>query len=276
MKTKNLFYIILLVPLIFFSQGCNFFEAFEDTMNEKTAGDLISEGNHKLGEGKFAEALERFERAAEKESSDEANRGKASAQAALAGFTLLEAMDLLQHGHTPSNSAQGFFETAKQLKSRETLEQALMTMDIIKNKNQGDFAFLGIARTVIITKLILDKYDTNKNGKLDYPDQIRFDMPDKSFPEWTILYSAFSSSSGQLSIDRAYSEIAIGFKGPGLLYTAMAPFSGTTAQGSYTELNQRLLKACSDLADKIKFAESQAALSEEAFIDAIIVMDGNS
>ena len=89
------------------------FEAIDSSVNTTTSTDLISEGNDRLAEADYSAALNRFERALEKENSDMARRGRASAYAGLAGFNMLLVLNTLQNDVAAPNSSASIFAPRK-------------------------------------------------------------------------------------------------------------------------------------------------------------------
>ena len=84
----------MLLTFTLFISGCNMFEAIDSSVNTTSAGDLISEGYDRLAEADYATALNRFDRALEKENSDKARRGRASAYAGLSGFNMFTILNV--------------------------------------------------------------------------------------------------------------------------------------------------------------------------------------
>ncbi len=266
---------LLLLGLTAFVSGCNLFEAVDESVNTTTATSLVSEGNDKLAEADYATALDRFERALEKENSDDAHRGRASAYAGLAGFDMFSALNTLQNGVSAPNSSAAIFDTARKITSLENLNNALSDMSVLNNPTNEDLLFRSIVAPIAAARTILEKYDTNLNKKLDEPDQINFTTNDNKTMAWNAIYQSLSSTNTNLSLEKAYVELTYAFDGRGTTWATMSPFNSVTKSGTYTQANYNTIEAVGNFAQLAKVAnEKFSSNAEAAFKIAIMALDG--
>ena len=191
---------ILTITICIFINGCNLLDAVDSSINNATASDLISEGNDKLSECDYSTALNRFERALEKDNSDDAIRGRAAAYAGLAGFNMISALNSIQNNLVAPNTSATIFQATKSITSFSNLKLAIQDMASLNSPTKEDLLFKSLITVIASTKFILEKYDTNLNSKLDNPDQINFTTNDSKTQKWEDLYSDLSSTSSIYSI----------------------------------------------------------------------------
>lgn len=266
---------LLLLGLAVFANGCNLFEAVDESVNTTTASNLVSEGNDKLAQADYATALDRFERALEKENSDDARRGRASAYAGLAGFDMFSALNTLQNGVSAPNSSAAIFDAARNITSLENLNNALNDMAILNSPTKEDLLFRSIVAPIAAAKTILEKYDTNLNKKLDTPDQVNFTTNEKNTMAWDAIYLNLSSTNTNLSLEKSYLELTQAFDGRGTTWATMSPFNSITKSGTYTQANYNTIEAVGNFAQLVKVAnEKYTNNSVTAFKTAILALDG--
>lgn len=270
---KNTSIIILLILTLFVS-GCNMFEAIDSSVNNATSQDLISEGNDRLSEKDYATALNRFERALEKDSSDDARRGRASAYAGLSGFNMLNVLNSFQNDLAAPNTSAAVFQTTKKITSLENLNKAIDDMFYLNNPTNEDILFRALMVSVSAAKTLIEKYDTNLNSKLDSPDQINYSTNDIKTQTWESIYSNFSSNSSIYSVENAYIELTKSLDGRGNSYTTMSPFYSVTKSGKYTLANYNIIVAVGDFGQKIKSANLKYNNSLNEFKTSILELDG--
>ena len=254
--------------------GCNLFEAVDNSVNTTTGNDLIQDGNARLAEADYATALNRFERALQKESSDRARRGRASAYAGLAGFNMFSILNSLQNSIEAPNSSAVVFNAAKNIVSLENLNKAIDDMSVLYEPTNDDLLFRALMASVSAAKTIILKYDTNINSKLDTPDQINFTTNDNKTQSWEALYINLSSSSSPYSLERAYIELTKAFDGRGSSWETMSPFNSVTKSGTYTQANYNTIVAVGDFGLRIKDINLKFNNSVSEFKTAILALDG--
>ena len=272
-QNKKLSAAILLTVTLLVS-GCNMFEAIDSSVNTTSAGDLISEGNGRLADADYATALNRFDRALEKCSSDEAKRGRASAYAGLAGFDMFSVLNSIQNDLAAPNSSAVFFQAAKKIVDLDNMNKAVEDMASLSDPTKDDLLFRSLLASVTAAKTIIVKYDTNMNSKLDNPDQINYTTNDKKTKSWEELYSHLGSSASPYSLERAYIELADAFNGRGTTWKTISPFASVTKTGTYTQANFNTLEAVFDFGRRIKEANIKYGNSVSEFKTAILDLDG--
>ena len=265
---------VLLLALAIMVNGCNMFEAIDSSVNTTSASDLISEGNGRLAEADYATALNRFDRALEKCSSDEARRGRASAYAGLAGFNMFSILNSVQNDLAAPNSSAVFFQAAKKITDLENMNKAIEDMALLSAPTKDDLLFRSLLASVTAAKTIIVKYDTNMNSKLDNPDQINFTTNDKKTKSWEELYSHLGSGASPYSLERAYIELAEAFNGRGTSWRTISPFASITKTGTYTQANFNTIEAVGDFGRRIKAAGIKYGNSVSEFKTAILELDG--
>jgi hypothetical protein len=265
---------ILVLILSLFINGCNLFEAVDNSVNTTTGNDLILDGNERLAEADYATALNRFERALQKENSDKARRGRASAYAGLAGFNMFSILNSLQNSIEAPNSSAVVFNAAKNIVSLENLNKAIDDMSVLYEPTNDDLLFRALTASVSAAKTIILKYDTNLNSKLDTPDQINFTTNDNKTQSWEALYINLSSSSSPYSLERAYIELTKAFNGRGSSWETMSPFNSVTKSGTYTQANYNTIVAVGDFGLRIKDINLKFNNSVSEFKTAILALDG--
>lgn len=273
-KSKRVSALLLLVFAAFLN-GCNVFEAVDESINTKKASDLVSEGMDKLAEADYSTALDRFERALEKENTDDGYRGRASAYAGLAGFDMFSALSTLQNGVSAPNSSSAIFDAARKISNLEYLKKSLDDMNVLQSPTKDDLVFRGIVCPIVVAKTVMEKYDTNLNKKLDNPDQINFSTNDKKTVSWAGLYGDVSSTNAVYSLEKAYVELTQAFDGRGQNWVTMSPFNSVTKTGSYTQANFNTIEAVGNFANLMKAAnEKYVNNSVNGFKIAVLALDG--
>jgi hypothetical protein len=265
---------VMLLALAIMVNGCNMFEAIDNSVNTTSAGDLISEGYGRLAEADYATALNRFDRALEKSSSDDARRGRASSYAGLAGFNMFSILNSLQNDLAAPNSSAVFFQAAKKITDLDNMNKAVEDMASLSAPTKDDLLFRSLLASVTAAKTIIVKYDTNMNSKLDNPDQINFTTNDKKTKSWEELYSHLGSGYSPYSLEKAYIELADAFDGRGTSWKTISPFASVTKSGTYTQANFNTIEALGDFGRRIKAANIKYGNSVSEFKAAILELDG--
>lgn len=267
-------YVILVLAISLFINGCNMFEPLDNGVNTTTSSDLINEGNARLSEADYSAALNRFERALQKENSDSARRGRASAYAGLAGFNMFSILNSLQNDVEAPNSSAVLFKASKQIVSLENLNKAIDDMSFLNDPTNDDLLFRALMASLSAAKTITLKYDTNLNSKLDYPDQVNYTTNDNKTQSWEALYVTLSTTSSPYSLERAYIELTKALSGRGNTWETMSPFNSVTKSGTYTQANYNTIVAVGDFGLKVKDINLKFNNSVSEFKTAILALDG--
>lgn len=269
-KKLNVLFLLAAAALV---SGCNMFEAINDSVSTKTDSAFISEGNDKLAEGKYTEALDLFERAIQKNDSEEARRGRAAANAGLSGFNMFSCLQSLQNEIIAPNSSAAVFRASLAIKDVDKLNAAIEDMWRISSPGKDDLMLRGLMASLSAAKTILVKYDTNLNSKLDAPDQISFTCNDNKTMTWSQLYSRISNS-GPFSLEQAYIDLTKAFDGRGSEWVTLSPFNSVRYAGTYTLANKNTISAIGEFGELIKVAGIKFNASEYEFREAIKALDG--
>ncbi len=267
----------VLAVLSLFLSGCNAFEAFDGELDERNSQALIDEGNLKLAAADYTHALDLFERAmVNGDSGDGAYRGRASAKAGLAGFNMFTVLDRLQNGTSPTDSSAIIFPAAKLIKNLDLLDEAIDDMSRLTSPGNDDLLFRSLMSTLSAAKILLAKYDTNLNQKLDTPDQIDFDTNDGKTLTWPQLYTRLSSPGSAWSLEKAFLEMTEAFDGRGTDWVLISPVNGVSRSGTYTPANRSTILAVGNLATSLKTANAWFDKSESEFKTMLLNLDGAS
>ena len=255
--------------------GCNSFEAVNQSLNETDRTTLVNEGNIALDEGRFAGALELFERAATKGgANDECLRGRASALAGLGGFDLFTVLDIMQNSTIPGDSPGTIFAAAKVVKDREKIDEAVSDLWQLSNLNAGDRLLKSLLVSLSAAGEILEKYDTNFNGRLDKYDEIDFDTRDEKTRTWSEIYNELISLNAQRSLELAFENMARALDGRGESWVLISPVQGNRYSGLFSRANRNSVLALVNFVDNLETADVYFENSKTRFKDTIMALDG--
>ncbi|MGM0598201.1 MAG: hypothetical protein ACQETH_00170 [Candidatus Rifleibacteriota bacterium] len=255
--------------------GCNSFEAVNQSLNETDRTTLVSEGNIALDEGRFAGALELFERAMTKGGANDATRrGRASALAGLGGFNLFSVLDIMQNGTIPGDSPGTIFAASSIIQDRKKLDEAVSELWQLKNVTANDRLLKSLLVSISCAREIVEKYDTNFNGYLDKYDEIDFDTRDEKTRTWTEIYNELTSLSAQRSLELAFEDMARALDGRGESWVLISPVQGNRYSGIYSRANRNSILALVNFVDSLEIADVYFENSKTRFKDSIMALDG--
>ena len=265
--------LLLLLSSSFILAGCNTFEPFDTGLTNKNHEDKIHEANLALDSGKFAEALELFELVSnEGTNSDEVIRGKANSKAGLAGFSLLQAMNLIQNSTGPADNSSAVFRASQIITDTEKAIEATKEMKTLASPTKQDKLGRSFLVALLATQKLLQKYDTNLNKRLDSNDKISFTTNDNKTDKWSALYSNLSAES--LSLEQSFLDMAQAFDNRGEQWTLVSPINGILYKGNFTPANRSAILAVGDMAEKLQLIDAYFDKSESLFKQTIISLDG--
>ncbi|MBI3038967.1 hypothetical protein HYY75_07960 [bacterium] len=265
----------VLFSLLF--SGCNLFDAVDTTLAARTVDQRVDEGRLALNSGDFPLAKEIFDSLAkEGEGGIETIRGQGEAIAGLGGFSLLSVLDALQNGSGPYDKSPVTFKTAKQTSNRPYLETAVKLLMQNPMPVQSDLIARALMRLVSAVRVLLDKYDTNRNGRLESNDEIDFDTNDKNTPSWVDLYKDLVTgpSSTDSTLEQTFLDLVNGFDGQGATWTFITPVEGRLLTGQYTPSNRATILAVGDLVNRLQAANPVFEVNLSSFSVAIMNLDG--
>lgn len=255
--------------------GCNSFEAFNQSLNDIDQATLVSRGNIALDEGRYADALELFVRATEKGNpTDATNRGLASAKAGLSGFNHFLTLRTMQNALIPPDSPATVFAAAALLKDNSLLRQSIDHLFSISAPTVQDRLLRGLLAAIYQARLLLEKYDTNFNGRLDKNDEIDFDTRDAKTAKWPELFAAATNNTSFYSLELAFYDLAQAFDGRGEPWVFISPVAGTKYEGNFTPANRATVLAIANFADALEAAQAYFDKSESLFKQTLISLDG--
>lgn len=275
-KLRTITLLALALLLTVFSSGCNSFEAFNQSIAGTDQATLASRGNIALDEGRYADALELFERAAaEGNANDEIWRGKANARAGLAGFNLFKTFQVMQNGLLPGDSEGTIFLAANYLGESNMVKMAISDLWQISGPTMQDKLLRALLTAIYQAKLLVEKYDTNLNGKLDKNDQIDFDTRDDKTPLWSAVYADAVSAGGYYSLEMAFLDSCQALDGRGENWVLISPILGSKYEGLFTQANRGTILAIANFADKLEAAQVYFNNSESLFKQTLTALDGS-
>lgn len=267
--------ITALLTLSLMFSGCNSFEAFNQSLSGTDQSSLVSEGKIALDEGRFSDALDFFNRAFAKGSADdECYRGRASAFAGLSGFNMFKTLQVMQNGLIPPDSSAAIFMAARYIQNDSYLEKAIDDLWSISQTSLQDRLLRSLLVSLHVCRKLVEKYDTNFNGKLDANDQIDFDTRDDKTDNWSTLYNRATSVTDPLSLELAFLDMAMAFDGRGESWILVSPIQGQRFEGTFTAANRGSALALSNLADNLETAQVYFDNSESLFKQTLIALDG--
>lgn len=266
--------ILLFLPGVI---GCNLYDGIDSALTARTDEDLLAEGNLALASGDYAAAAERFDALLGRgNAGDPVLRGKGETLAGQGGFAVLRSLDALQNGIGPYDRGPVCFRTAWLARDRQLVSQGLSWMSRLARPERPDRIARGLMKVGIATRLLLDKYDTNNNRRLDAYDEIDFDTNDGKTPPWPTLYRdlVIGPAADGETLEQAFADLALGFDGRGEPWTLISPVLGQTFTGTYTDSNRATIRAVGDLIERLQAANPYFEVNLASFAAAIRALDG--
>ena len=255
--------------------GCNTFEAFNQSLAGTDQATLISRGNIALDEGRYYDALELFERSTEKGgSNDETLRGLASSRAGIAGFNMFKTLQTMQNGVIPGDSSATVFQAAALISDNELISKAIDGLWQLSAATPQDRLLRALLVATYNAKLLVNKYDTNLNGRLDNNDQIDFDTRDDKTALWSSIYSNAISSTAHHSLELAFADMVKACEGRGENWILISPVQGQRFEGLFSSANRATILAIGNFADSLETAQVYFDNSETLFKKTLTALDG--
>ncbi|HNW33901.1 MAG TPA: hypothetical protein PKM25_03145, partial [Candidatus Ozemobacteraceae bacterium] len=186
--------------------GCNLFDGMDTALKARTDDELVDEAYLSLGSGDYAGARDTFQKLLGRgNSTGQVKQGMAESEAGLAGFRVLSVLDIMQNGVGPYDRGALWFKCATMISDIDRLEKAASLMQQVPSPSRTDRLTRGLLPPMIAARRIIEKYDTNKNGRLDPYDRIEFTTNDAKTATWPELYNAFISgaSNSGTSLEQA-------------------------------------------------------------------------
>lgn len=274
LRTMTVFSLALALALL--AAGCNSFTAFNQGVAGTDQATLISRGNIAVDEGRFADALELFERAAEKgNANSEIWRGKASSRAGLSGFNMFKTLQVMQNGVIPGDSPATVFLAAACISDKDMIKEAIEDLWQVSAPTPQDRLLRGLLIAIYQAKILVNKYDTNLNGKLDKNDQIDFDTRDDKTELWSAIYNSAAANSGYYSLELAFADLCQALEGRGDNWVLISPIQGQRYEGNYTAANRSTILALANFADQLEVAQVYFDNSESLFKQTLTNLDGS-
>jgi hypothetical protein len=265
----------VLITLSLFLTGCNAFEAFDRNINQSDFSARLGEARLELASANFANALDLFNRLIEEHTpNDEVWRGRASAQAGLAGFNMFTVLERLQNDVIVPDTAAVFFVTSRIITDNSLLDKAIEDMHKVKAPTADDKLFRSLMACIFACRSLQEKYDTSLNRKFDTPDQIDFDTRDDKTPQWPELFTRLTSASSPYSLEKAFIELSHSLDGRGTSWITISPVQGISHTGLYTPANRSTILAAGNFADAIEEINNWFGNSEARFKELILALDG--
>ena len=257
--------------------GCNLFDGMDTALKARTDDELVDEAYLSLGSGDYAGARDTFQKLLGRgNSTGQVKQGMAESEAGLAGFRVLSVLDIMQNGVGPYDRGALWFKCATMISDIDRLEKAASLMQQVPSPSRTDRLTRGLLPPMIAARRIIEKYDTNKNGRLDPYDRIEFTTNDAKTATWPELYNAFISgaSNSGTSLEQAFTDLAFGFDGRGEAWTFLTPISGIRLTGSYSESNRATISAAGDFADRLEAVNPFYGINAASFAALITELDG--
>lgn len=264
-----------LIAISLFISGCNAFEAFDRSQSKGDFAARLGEAKLELASANYANALDRFDRIIDENgSNDETWRGRAAAQAGLAGFNMFSVLDRLQNDVLVPDTAAVFFSASKLIKDTVLLNKAIDDMNRLVVPTNEDMLFRSLMSCLSACKALLSKYDTNLSGRLDTPDQITFTSRDDKTSKWPVLFTQLTVTSSAYSLEKAFIELSHAFDGRGTAWVMISPIQGISHTGQYTPANRSTILAAANFAEALKEINAWFDNSEDQFKTKLMLMDG--
>lgn len=277
-KTGRMFFAVVSLCSLLLTGGCNFLEGFDKGMIGRDASDLASEGELALERGDYVRALELFEGLVEDGDNTRKTRlGYAEALAGSAGFNLLSVLNALQNTTGPYDIADVLFRTVGMITDRARLEKAWSQLRLIADLDRPDYIFRGLIPILLAVDRTIEKYDANKNRRIDKNDRVGFYTNDQITENWPIFYSRLAGSPGAPGIlEHSFLDLTKGFDGRGDQWTFISPVSDKSHSGSFSTANRQTILAVSDLVERLKKVDEQYERDLAAFSLHVRNLDGEN
>lgn len=163
---------------------------------------------------------------------------------------------------------------AKYVTDNSSVEKAITDLGRLSQPSEQDKLLKSLLVSIYTSKLIVEKYDTNFNGKLDKNDQIGFQTRDDKTAMWNSIFSQATSLTSIKSMELAFQNMATAFTGRGEKWVIISPVQGLRFEGVFTPANRNSILAISSLTDSLEAANVYFNNSETLFKQTIIALDG--
>lgn len=269
----------LLLPLMLILSvilsGCNAFEPLDRTAGSSDFAARLGEAKLELAAANYSNALDLFDRIAQENgTNDEVLRGRAAALAGLAGFNMFSVLNRLQNSVIVPDSPEVIFYASRLITDSTKLGQAIDDMHKISLPTLEDKLFRSLMASLASCRKIIEKYDTNLNGKLDAPDQISFSTNDSKTDSWSAMFADITSVSSSRSLEKAFIELTKAFDQRGSAWIMISPVQEISYTGTYTPANRDTINAIGKLADALEEINNWFDKSEATFKSLLISLDG--
>ncbi|HNV68112.1 MAG TPA: hypothetical protein PKO06_00340 [Candidatus Ozemobacteraceae bacterium] len=257
--------------------GCNVFDTIDTSLVTRPIEDRIAEGKLALASGEFSRAMEIFNALySEGERSSEVCIGRGEAMAGAAGFNLLTALDILQNGTGPYDHAPVIFGLARMIADRDLLAQGIKALRDAPSVPRADRLARGLWALAWSARLLLDKFDTNHNGRFDHADQIDYTVNDARVSAWPQMYQNLVSGPAPAAqtLEQTYVDLFEGFNGRGTTWTFLTPVADTSLSGTFSESNRNTILAVGDLVERLDLVNLYYETNEASFTTAVRNLDG--
>lgn len=268
--------LLLSVASIFFS-GCNAFEPIDTSISPRSPQDKLAQAELALEQGDFNLSGELFAALVEAGETDVRVRsGYAESLAGQAGFAVLPFLDAWQNGLGPYDQSGTLFAGISRITDRDKLKQAWRLLATTALPTRADSITRGMIGVVTAVTMLLDKYDTNLNHRLDQADAIDFSTNDTRVASWSTLYRDLISgpSTHGATLESAFLDLAEGFNGNGEDWTFISPVNQVRIAGTYLPCHRRTILAVGDLIERLQTANRYFAQDLAAFSTALRRLDG--
>ncbi|MFZ2955745.1 MAG: hypothetical protein WA705_02465 [Candidatus Ozemobacteraceae bacterium] len=261
-----------------FLTGCNMFQGADTSFQNRSDDERLQQAQLALERADYSLALELFGGLLSSgRASNAALRGQGEAMAGMAGFRFLVALDALQNGTGSYDRSPVTFRLLGVGGERNALDEASLHLMGASDPERSDRMTRALVRLTAIVKLLIEKYDTNHNHRLDAYDAIDYITNDKITPTWKDLERELlvgPSTMGGATLDTVFIDLFRGFDGRGASWTYITPVSGATLSGTYSNSNRDTILAVGDLTNRLQKAQAVYNVNVLSFADAIRDLDG--
>lgn len=257
--------------------GCNVFDTIDTSLVTRPVEDRIAEGKLALASGAFVRAMEIFNGLyAEGNRSSDVCIGRGEAMAGASGFNLLTALDVLQNGTGPYDHAPVIFGLGRMISDRELLGKGIAAVREAPSVPRADRLARGLWSLAWTARLLLDKFDTNHNGRFDYADQISYTVNDEKVMTWPQIHQLLVSGPANTAqtLEQTFVDLFEGFNGRGTTWTFLTPVSDTSMTGAFSASNRHTILATGDLVERLKLVHLYYETNEASFTAAVRDLDG--
>ncbi|MBF0543707.1 MAG: hypothetical protein HQM08_04705 [Candidatus Riflebacteria bacterium] len=268
---------ILMLLLCLFLSGCNMFEAVDTTLQTKSADERIAEGEIALDKADYLKAEEIFSKLQREYPNDnDALRGLGDTFAGMGGFNLFSALNVLQDGSGPYDRTNVIFKLNTLPIQEETLKRAISLLSTDIFPSQADRITRALINLELVARLLVAKYDTNHNHKIDNYDEIEFSTNDQTTPDWSTLRKdiLYGPASSGMTLEQSFMDLFYGFNGKGASWTFITPITKQTITGQFTEINKATILAVGDLTQELRKADSYYGIDLASFSTVLRNLDG--